>query len=162
MSSIFTVNPTNLYFVHSSIYLFFIMYKWLLKSSLPPDIVNKVLWEHSHSHLFPNGLWLVFTTAEMSSGDRDQYDLKIFTVWTFINIVFQLWTITQSPIDDYSGCFQYGICINNVSLNLCNLLTLTCAKVSLDYMLRSGFQGLKRRNIFNSAFPPTNCISVLC
>ena len=90
LSSIFSVNPTNLYFVHSSIYLFFIMCKRLLKSSLPPDIVNKVLLEHSHSHLFPNGLWLFFTTAELSSGGRDQYDLKIFTVWTFINIVFPL------------------------------------------------------------------------
>ena len=66
------------------------MYKWLLNYSLSPDIVNKVLLEHSHSRLFPNSLWLVFTTAELSNGGRDQYDLKIFTVWTSINIVFQL------------------------------------------------------------------------
>ena len=138
------------------------MYKWLLKCSLSPDIVNKVLLEHSHSRLFPNSLWLFFTTAELSNGGRDQYDLKIFTVWTSINIVFQLlnyntisywWIFRFFPVWGlHKQCF----------LEPLQPATLIMCKNSLHYMLRSGFQGLKSRNIFNFAFPPLNCISVFC
>ena len=52
------------------------MYEGFPKSSLSADIVNKVLLVHSHDCLFMNGLWLLFRTAELSSGGRDQYDLQ--------------------------------------------------------------------------------------
>ena len=46
----------RVYLLHSSAIVFLFVFKWLLNISLPPDIVDKVLLEHSHSHLFPNGL----------------------------------------------------------------------------------------------------------
>lgn len=104
-------------------FIYSLQCKRLLKSSLPPDIVNKVCWTQPFPFV-SKWFMAVFTTAELSSGGRDQYDLKIFTVWTFINIVFQplnyntisyWWIFTLFPV--------WGLRVNNVSLNLCNLLT---------------------------------------
>lgn len=145
--------PPPVYFLCTLrfIFCYIRMHRGLSKSSLPLDIVNKVLLENGHTHSLTNGLCLLFTTAESSSWGRDQYDLQSWKRSLSGPLQKQLpnsWNLTQSPVAEYLGSFWCGAFVTQLPWTFVSGPLPMCMRVSLHYILKSGFKGVEEKEHF--------------